>query len=61
MSKIYLPGTELSLAIKRLGFGLTSLGRNMPRSLKVKHGGFGDTFFIDEVFIEIDGKQYYLW
>jgi putative transposase len=29
--------------------------------LKRKHRGYGDTFFIDEVFIKINGKQYYLW
>jgi len=29
--------------------------------LKRKHRGFGDTFFIDEVFVRIDGKQHYLW
>jgi putative transposase len=29
--------------------------------LRRKHHGYGDTFFIDEVFIKIDGKQYYLW
>jgi putative transposase len=29
--------------------------------LRRKHQGYGDTFFIDEVFIKIDGKQYYLW
>jgi len=29
--------------------------------LKRKHQGYGDTFFIDEVFIRIDGKQHYLW
>ena len=26
-----------------------------------KHQGYGDTFFIDEVFVKIDGKQHYLW
>ena len=26
-----------------------------------KHPGYGDTNFIDEVFIKIDGKQRYLW
>jgi len=26
-----------------------------------KHRGYGDTFFIDEVFTRIDGKQHYLW
>jgi putative transposase len=29
--------------------------------LRKKHRGYGDTFFIDEVFIKIDGKQHYLW
>ncbi len=29
--------------------------------LKKKHQGYGDTFFIDEVFVKIDGKQHYLW
>ena len=29
--------------------------------MKRKHRGFGDTFFIDEVFVKIDGKQHYLW
>jgi putative transposase len=29
--------------------------------LKRKHRGFGDTFYIDEVFVKINGKQHYLW
>jgi putative transposase len=29
--------------------------------LKRRHQGFGDTFFIDEVFVKIDGIQHYLW
>jgi putative transposase len=28
---------------------------------KQKHGGFGDTLYLDEVFIRINGKQHYLW
>ena len=31
------------------------------RRLKQKHRGYGDTFFIDEVFVKINGKQHYLW
>jgi putative transposase len=31
------------------------------RRLKRKHQGYGDTFFIDEVFVKINGKQHYLW
>ena len=29
--------------------------------LRKKHQGYGDTFFIDEVFIKMGGKQHYLW
>jgi putative transposase len=36
-------------------------GLKYVRRLKKKHQGFGDTFFIDEVFVKIDGKQHYLW
>ncbi|MFT4520170.1 MAG: putative transposase, partial [Halioglobus sp.] len=28
---------------------------------KRKHRGCGDTFYIDEVFIKINGRQHYLW
>ena len=31
------------------------------RRLKGKHRGYGDTFYIDEVFVKISGKQHYLW
>lgn len=31
------------------------------RRLKRKHRGYGDTFYIDEVFVKINGKQHYLW
>ena len=31
------------------------------RRLRKRRQGYGDTFFIDEVFVKIDGKQYYLW
>jgi putative transposase len=36
-------------------------GPKFAARLKKKHQGYGDTFFIDEVFIKIDGKQHYLW
>ncbi len=36
-------------------------GSKYARRLKRKHQGYGDTFFIDEVFIRIDGRQHYLW
>jgi len=36
-------------------------GSKYARRLKRKHQGFGDTFYIDEVFVKINGKQNYLW
>jgi putative transposase len=36
-------------------------GAIYSRRLKRKHRGYGDTFYIDEVFIKINGKQHYLW
>ena len=31
------------------------------RRLKRKHQGYGDTLYIDEIFVKIRGKQHYLW
>lgn len=36
-------------------------GAIYTRRLKRKHRGFGDTCYIDEVFLKINGKQHYLW
>ena len=36
-------------------------GAIYTRRLKRKHQGYGDTFYIDEVFVRINGKQHYLW
>ncbi len=36
-------------------------GTEYAKRLKRKRRGFGDTFFIDEVFIKINGVQHYLW
>jgi putative transposase len=36
-------------------------GALYARRLQRKHRGYGDTFFIDEVFVKINGKQHYLW
>ena len=36
-------------------------GPKYARRLKRKHLGYGDTFFIDEVFVKINGKRHYLW
>jgi len=40
---------------------VNKFGPKYAKKLKRKHGNFGDTFFIDEVFIKIEGRQHYLW
>ena len=36
-------------------------GSKYAKRLRRRHQGYGDTFFIDEVFVKIQGKQRYLW
>ena len=36
-------------------------GPMYARKLRRKHRGFGDTYYIDEVFVKIQGKQHYLY
>jgi putative transposase len=36
-------------------------GAIYTRRLKRNHRGYGDTFYIDEVFVKLNGKQHYLW
>ena len=36
-------------------------GQRYARRLKRRHQGYGDTFYIDEIFVKINGKQHYLW
>jgi putative transposase len=36
-------------------------GTKFARRLRRRHQGYGDTFFIDEVFVKIQGRQHYLW
>ncbi|MCB1986762.1 MAG: IS6 family transposase [Nitrosomonas sp.] len=31
------------------------------KKLKNRHPGYGDTFYLDEVFVKIQGRQRYLW
>ena len=55
-----MPKEESLSAEKRFVFGVSSLAL-YTRRLKRKHQGYGDTIFIDEGFVKIQSKQYYLW
>jgi putative transposase len=52
-------GIEVSYESIRLW--CNKFGPHYTRRLKRRHQGYGDTFYIDEVFVKIQGKQQYLW
>jgi len=52
-------GIEVSYESIRLW--CNKFGPHYARRLKRKHNGFGDTFYMDEVFVKIRGQQQYLW
>ena len=50
---------ERGIAVSREEIRLWCIkfGALYARRLKRKHRGYGDTFYIDEVFVKINGKQ----
>ncbi len=54
---------ERGITVSREAIRLWSIkfGALYSRRLKRKQRGFGDTFYIDEVFVKINGRQHYLW
>jgi putative transposase len=52
-------GIEVSYEAIRLW--CNKFGPEFTKRLKRKRNGFGDTFYIDEVFVKINGVQHYLW
>ena len=51
----------ISVSYESIRRWCNKFGPKYARWLKRKHRGYGDTFFIDEVFVKIGGKQRYLW
>ena len=54
---------ERGILVSREGIRLwcNKFGALYAKRLKRKHRGYGDTFYLDEVFVKIHGKQKYLW
>ena len=50
----------ITVSFEAIRLWCNKFGLKYVRRLKKKHQGFGDTFFIDEVFVKIDGEQCYL-
>jgi putative transposase len=52
---------EINVTYETIRLWCNRFGPKYAARLKRKHQGYGDTFFIDEVFVKIDGQQHYLW
>jgi putative transposase len=55
-----LAASGITLSREAIRLWCIKFGALYARRLKRKHNGYGDTFFIDEVFVKINGKQNYL-
>ena len=51
----------ISVSYESIRLWCNKFGSNYAQRLRRKHQGYGDTFFIDEVFAKVHGEQHYLW
>ena len=51
----------ITVSYESIRYWCIKFGSKYSRRLKRRHQGFGDTFFMDEVFVKIGGIQHYLW
>ncbi len=51
----------ITVSYEAIRLWCTKFGPKFARRLRRKHQGYGDTFYIDEVFVKIKGEQHYLW
>jgi len=51
----------IAVSYEAIRLWCTKFGPKFAIRLRRKHQGYGDTFFIDEVFVKIKGEQHYLW
>ena len=51
----------IAISYESIRLWCIKFGPKYAKRLRRRHQGYGDTFFIDEVFVKIQGKQHYLW
>jgi putative transposase len=51
----------VSVSYEAIRLWCNKFGPKFSNRLRRSHCGYGDPFYVDEVFIKIQGKQYYLW
>lgn len=52
---------SVTVSYEAIRLWCNKFGPKYARRLRRKHQGYGDTFFIDEVFVKIRGQRHYLW
>ena len=52
---------NINVSYESIRLWVNKFGPVFTRRLKCKHQGFGDTYYLDQVFVKIRGKQHYLW
>jgi len=52
---------NISVSYEAIRLWINKFGPEFTKRLRRQHTGFGDTYFLDEVFVKIGGKQHYLW
>ena len=57
----FLAERGITVSRESIRLWCNKFGPRYARRLKRRHQGYGDTLFIDEVFVKIQGKQHYLW
>jgi putative transposase len=51
----------VAVSYEAIRLGCNKFGPKYAQRLRRKHQGYGDTLFIDEVFVKIQGQRHYLW
>ena len=51
----------ITVSYESIRLWCNKFGPKYVKRLKRRHQGFVDTYFIDEVFVKIQGRQQYLW
>ena len=51
----------IAISYESIRLWCIKFGPKYAKRLRRRHQGYGDTFFIDEVLVKIQGKQHYLW
>ena len=52
---------NINVSYEAIRLWINKFGPEFTQRLRRRPSGFGDTYFLDEVFVKIGGKQHYLW